>query len=76
VSVSRVEYFFGLWPLEALGGVAVFRGDDEAQPFQRLSDAAWVLPAPIGPLEVVDVVVGWGHQEPDGSWWWSAGLLV
>jgi hypothetical protein len=72
----QTNYFFGLWPLEALGGVVVFRGDDEVQPFEQLTPTTWALSAPIGSLEVVDVAVGWGYQRPDGSWWWSAGLLV
>jgi len=72
----QTNYFFGLWPLEALGGVVVFRGADEVQRFEQLTPVAWVLAAPIGPLDVADVVVGWGYQEADGSWRWSAGLLV
>lgn len=70
------EYFFRLWPIEALGGVVVFLGDDEQQPFEPLTPNIWVLPASIGPLDVADVAVGWGYRQPYQSWWWSTGLLT
>lgn len=70
----RRTYFFDLWPVEALGGVVVFRGDDELQPFTHQAASTWVLPAPVGWLDVLDVVVGWGALDPHGDWSWSPGL--
>ncbi len=70
------NYFFNLWPLEALGGVVVFKGDDPDQPFQLEAATTWVLPAPVGPLIVTEIVAGWGAIRPDGSWDWSPGLLL
>lgn len=71
----QTEYFFRLWPIEALGGVVVFRGDDELQPFERLTPNVRVLPMPIGRIDVADLVVGWGALDADGSWRWSPGLI-
>jgi hypothetical protein len=72
----RRNYFFDLWPVEALGGVVVFVADDDLQPFVQLTPITWALQAPVGPMDVGDVVVGWGYREPPGSWGWSPGVLA